>query len=129
MRSAEDIESYLIKMQLAYESPKPGLWVIKGAGGEIENFVISLSGPIVVFRIKVMDIPPANREELYKTLLELNATDMIHGAYGLEAANVILTDALQLENLDYNEFQATFDDMTMAIANHYQRLSKFRAAA
>jgi len=129
MRSAEDIESYLIKMQLAYEAPKPGLWVIKGAGGEIENFVISLSGPIVVFRIKVMDIPPANREDLFKTLLELNASDMIHGAYGLEGDHVILTDCLQLENLDYNEFQATFDDMTMALANHYQRLSKFRAAA
>ena len=129
MRSAEDIESYLIKLQLAYESPKPGLWVIKGAGGEIENFVISLSGPIVVFRIKVMDLPPAHREELYKTLLELNATDMIHGAYGLEANSVILTDCLQLENLDFNEFQATFDDMTLAVANHYSRLAKFRVAA
>src|SRR5262249_4267796 len=122
-------ESYLIKMQLAYDSPKPGLWVIRGAGGQIENFVISLSGPIALFRIKVMDLPPAHREELYKMLLELNATDMIHGAYGLEGSNVILTDCLQLEHLDFNEFQATFDDMTMAIANHYQRLSKFRAAA
>jgi hypothetical protein len=128
MRSAEDIESYLIKMQLGSDSPKPGLWVIKGAG-EIENLVISLSGPIVVFRIKVMDIPPTNREELYKTLLELNATDMIHGAYGLEANSVILTDCLQLENLDFNEFQATFDDMTLAVANHYSRLAKFRVAA
>jgi hypothetical protein len=128
MRSADDIESYLLKMQLTTESTRPGLWVVKGASG-IDNFVIGLSGPIVVFRIKVMDLPPANREELYKTLLELNATDMIHGAYGLEGESVILTNCLQLENLDYNEFQATFDDMTLAIANHYQRLSKFRAAA
>ena len=128
MRTAEDIEAYLIKMQLAYETPQPGLWVLHGAPG-VDNFVVSLSGPVVLFRVKVMALPPAHREELYRTLLELNGTEMIHGAYGLEGENVVLTDCLQLENLDLNEFQATFDDMTMALANHYARLSKFRAAA
>ncbi|HJZ85441.1 MAG TPA: YbjN domain-containing protein [Polyangia bacterium] len=127
-RGPEDIESYLIKMELPYESPKAGFWVVRGAPG-IESFVVSVGGPVVVFRIKVMEVPPANREELFRTLLELNATDMIHGSYGLEGPNVVLVDCLELENLDFNEFQATFDDMTMALANHYQRLAKFRAAA
>ena len=127
-RTAEDIESYLIKMELPYEALKPGMWLVRGAPG-IESFVISLGVPVVVFRIKVMEIPAAHREELFRTLLELNATDMIHGSYGIEGDNVVLVDCLELENLDFNEFQATFDDMTMAIANHYQRLAKFRAAA
>ena len=127
-RTAEDIESYLIKMELPYEALKPGMWLVRGGPG-IESFVISLGGPVVVFRIKVMEIPAAHREELFRTLLELNATDMIHGSYGIEGDNIVLVDCLELENLDFNEFQATFDDMTMAIANHYQRLAKFRAAA
>jgi len=127
-RTAEDIESYLIKMELQHEALKPGMWLVRGGPG-VESFVISLGGPVVVFRIKVMEIPTAHREELFRTLLELNATDMIHGSYGIEGDNIVLVDCLELENLDFNEFQATFDDMTMAIANHYQRLAKFRAAA
>jgi hypothetical protein len=115
-------------MQLAYEAAKPGLFIVKGAP-EIENVVITLSGPVAVFRIKVMDLPPSQREELYRTLLELNVTELLHGAYGIEGESVVLVDCQQLDNLDYTEFQATFDAMTMALANHYQRLSKFRAAA
>src|SRR5262245_4802625 len=127
-RSAEDIDSYIIQMQLNYEAIKPGMWLVRSAPG-IESFVITLGGPVVVFRIKVMEIPTAHREELFRTLLELNATDMIHGSYGIEGNNIVLVDCLELENLDFNEFRATFDDMTMAIANHYQKLAKFGAAA
>jgi hypothetical protein len=129
MKSADDVEAYLLKMQLQAESPRPGMWVVKTPGADVQNFVISVSGPVIVFRIKVMDLPTDKREELYRTLLELNATEMLHGAYGLEGDAVVLTDCLQLENLDFNEFQATFDEMTMALSNHYQRLAKFRAAA
>ena len=127
-RTAEDIESYLVKMRMAYDQPKPGFWVVRGASG-IDSFVINMGGPVVVFRIKVMEVPKKNREELFRTLLELNATDMIHGSYGLEGESVVLVDCLELENLDENEFQATFDDMALAVSNHYQRLAKFHAAA
>ena len=84
---------------------------------------------MIVFRIKVMEIPRHNREELYRTLLELNATEMMHGAYGIEGDAVVISDALQLENLDYNEFAATVDDITLAVASHHGRLAKFREAA
>ena len=55
---------------------------------------------------------------------------MVHGAFGVEGKErVVITDALALENLDYNEFQAVIDDITFAISKHYPALSKFRAAA
>ena len=84
---------------------------------------------MLVFRVKVMDIPRHHREELFRTLLELNATEMMHGAYGIEGESVVIMDALQLENLDYNEFAATVDDITLAVASHHGRLAKFREAA
>ena len=40
-----------------------------------------------------------------------------------------LKTTLQLENLDYNEFAATVDDITLAVASHHGRLAKFREAA
>ena len=72
-----------------------------------------------------MDIPRGNREELFRTLLELNATEMMHGAYGIEGDSVVIMDALQLENLDYNEFAATVDDITSASRRITTRLAKF----
>lgn len=128
MKTAADVQAYLLKMELPYEEPREGTWVVSGLDG-LDNLVITLAGPVLVFRVKVMDIPRTNREELYRTLLELNATEMMHGAYGVEGESVVIMDALQLENLDYNEFAATVDDITLAVASHHGRLAKFREAA
>lgn len=128
MKGTDDIESYLLKMDLPHEEPRDGTWLVKGIDG-IDNIVITLAGPVLVFRVKVMNVPHAHREELYRTLLELNATEMMHGAYGIEGDSVVIADALQLENLDYNEFAATVDDITLAVASHHGRLAKYRDAA
>jgi hypothetical protein len=128
MKSREDIESYLMKTGLPYEQLGAELWNLKPEGQE--NLLISIAGPVVVFRMKVMELPQGGkREPLYEALLGLNTTEMVHGAFGVEGKAVVITDALQLENLDFNEFQAVIDDITMAISKHYPVLSKFRAAA
>jgi hypothetical protein len=128
MKTASDIQSYLLKMELPHEEPREGTWIVQGLDG-LENLVITQAGPVVVFRCKVMAIPHANREELFRTLLELNASEMMHGAYGIEGDAVVISDALQFENLDYNEFAATVDDITLAVASHHGRLAKYREAA
>jgi hypothetical protein len=128
MKTAADIQSYLLKMELPYEEPREGTWVVGGLDG-VDRMIITLAGPVVVFRVKVMEIPRHHREELFRTLLELNATEMMHGAYGVEGDAVVIMDALELENLDYNEFAATVDDITLAVASHHGRLAKFREAA
>ena len=127
MKNAEDIESYLIQMGVQFEVVSTGFWVVKDLGPDL---VLSIADSVLVFRVKVMDtkqIPPGRREEFYRKLLELNAEEMLHGAYGLEKEAVVVTDALQLENLDFNEFQATMDDVGMAVSNHYPVLSKLVA--
>lgn len=123
MKTAEDIESYLLKVGLPYEQMKPGIWVLKVE--HCDNFVVSMAGPVVVFRVKVMDLPRVDREPLYRTLLALNTGDMVHGAFGLEGDAVVIVHALDLENLDFNEFQAVIDDVTLAIARHYPVLSRW----
>jgi hypothetical protein len=128
MKSREDIESYLMKLAVPYELIGPELWNLK-PDGNCENLLVTIAGPVVVFRVKVMNLPPGGREPLYAALLALNATEMVHGAFGVEGEAVVITHALQLENLDYNEFQAVVEDITLAIGKHYPLLSKFRAAA
>ncbi len=128
MKTAADVQAYLMKMELPYEEPRENTWMVTGLDG-LDNLVITLAGPVLVFRVKVMDIPHHHREELFHTLLELNATEMMHGAYGIEGESIVIMDALQLENLDYNEFAATVDDITLVVASHHGRLAKFREAA
>jgi len=122
MKSAEDVESYLLRMGVAYETIKPGIWIVKIDGSAL---VVSIAGPVVAFRLKVMALPGAGREELYRTLLELNTMEMVHGAFGVEGDTVVVVHALELENLDLNEFQAVVDDMSMAIAKHHAHLARF----
>ena len=60
-------------------------------GGAL-NLVISIAGPVVVFRTKVMDLPPHNREALYETMLRLNTSEMVHGAFGIEDDLVVIAE-------------------------------------
>src|ERR1700753_724609 len=128
MKTAADVQAYLERMELPYEEPREGTWVVSGLDG-VDNLVVTLAGPVLVFRVKMMEIPRNQREELFRTLLELNATEMMHGAYGIEGDSIVIMDALQLENLDYNEFAATIDDISLAVASHHGRLAKYREAA
>ncbi|HEX7239441.1 MAG TPA: CesT family type III secretion system chaperone [Longimicrobiaceae bacterium] len=126
MLTREDVESYLFRMELTNEEVEPGMWLVhmdEGAG-----LVVHHSPPVLVFRLKVLDVPD-DREKcagLYKRLLELNATDLVHAAYGLEEGDVILTETLEMENLDFNEFQATIDSFQVALASHLELLAPFR---
>jgi Putative bacterial sensory transduction regulator len=127
-RTIEDMNSYLNQLDMPYDEIKEGTWVIHDHDDNIDNIVVSFNGPIVVFRVKVMDAP-ANKEkraELCEKLLQLNATDMVAGAYGLEGNAVVWTDTLQSENLDYNEFQASVDALSLSISQHYPELSQFQ---
>ena len=127
MKTAEDIESYLLRMGVPYEQVKPGIWLLKLDG--CDNFVVSMAGPVVAFRVKVMNVPKTDREALFRALLSLNTGEMVHGAFGLEGDAVVIVHALELENLDLNEFQAVIDDVSMAIAKHYPQLSQFTTRA
>jgi len=126
MKGSEDVESYLLKVGLPFDKIGPDIWNISA---EHENLVISIAGPVVVFRTKVMDVPETDRERFFDTLLRLNTTEMVHGAFGLEDKSVVIINALEIENMDFNEFSAVIDDITLAVSKHYPTLSKWRAAA
>jgi hypothetical protein len=127
MKTGEDIESYLIRMSANFEAVGENIWVIKDGALDL---VVSIAGPVLVFRVKLLNlaqVPADNKERFFQTLLQLNASEMLHGAYGIEEEAAVVTDALQLENLDYNEFQATYEDITLAVSNHYPILKSLTA--
>jgi hypothetical protein len=122
MATREDIEHYLIQLGHPHETIEDNMWVVRDEA----SIVISYEPPLVIFRSKLMDVPQKNREAFFRLLLELNASEMIHGAYGIEDNVVALIDTLQSEHLDFNEFQATLEALLLAITQDYQKLKSFR---
>jgi len=127
MKGRQDIESYLLRLGTPYEAIGEEMWNLHVQ--EDQNLVVSLADTLVVFRLKVMETPQANRESFFETLLKLNTTEMMHGAFGLENGAVVIVAALALENLDFNEFQSSIDDIAMSVGKLYPTLSRFRDAA
>ena len=127
MVTREDVESFLLRMELEVEEVESGMWVSR-TGDDGVSMVVHYSPPLLVLRTKVLDVPKDSTRctELYRRLLELNATDLVHGAYGIEEDDIVLADSLELENLDFNEFQASVDSMQLAVASHLESLSPFR---
>ncbi|MBZ4645184.1 MAG: hypothetical protein PWR27_1773 [Petroclostridium sp.] len=125
MDTKDRIEKFMLDMNLSFEEIDENTWMIEDELANIDNIVVKLLEPIVLFRVKIMPVPKENREEFYKKLLELNATDLVHGAYAIEGDSVIIVDTLQAENLDMNEFQSTIESIGLALIQHYELLVKY----
>ena len=129
MITREDVQSWLERLDagmLDVKELESGLWLARTPDGA--EVVVSFAPPVVILRVRVMELPKKEpqRGELFRQLLEFNARELVHGSYGLEGDHVVLTDTLELENLDYSEFEASFDSITLALASHLGTLAPYR---
>jgi hypothetical protein len=135
MVTKEDFSVFLDRLSLegaTYKEVEPGFWVVKPGGSLDFDVVVSYSPPVAVLRVKVMDLPKdkTTLAELSRRLLELNATDLVHGSYGIEenSNSIVLTEALELEHLDFEEFLAAYESMTLTLASHLREIGSYRGA-
>ena len=120
------IEQYLIDLKYNYQEVKPNFWLLDDIEHDLQGMAIMYVEPLVIIQVQVMDAPKQKREEFFVKLLELNTSDMIHGAYGLEGDKVVIIDSLQYDTLDHDEFRATLDAISLALTQHYPILSVYR---
>ena len=117
-KTAEDVENYLLQLDRRYDNDA-GTLLVQSAN-EGPPIAIRVVPPIVAVRVSIGAVPEdaAHQVRLFRRLLEYNATDLMHASYGLEQNSVVLAAALELENLDKNELEATLSDMDLALARH-----------
>ena len=133
MVTKEDIEGFLDRLSsegTSYREVEQGMWVVR-PGGELDfDLVVNYTPPVVLLRVKVMLLPKDDQAlaTLSRRLLELNATDLLHGSYGIEEDSIVMTEALELSHLDYEEFQAAYESMALALASHLRELGSYREA-
>jgi hypothetical protein len=58
----------------------------------------------------------------------LNASELVHGSYGIEGDSIVMSEALELSHLDYEEFLAAYESMTLALSSQLRELAPFREA-
>jgi hypothetical protein len=127
MINREDLESFFIRMSVETEEVDENIWVLKG-GEDDANVVATYAPPVVLLRLKVMDLPQDATDQqlapLFRKLLELNASDLVHGSYGIEEGDIALSDALELETLDFQELRASYESIVFAASSHMKDLAE-----
>jgi hypothetical protein len=126
MSGLNKIEEFLIDLKVGYEEVSENTYILSDGAKGLSNVIVVYDDPVVVMRTKVMDLPIAKREALFEALLRLNGTDILHGAYGIEGNEVILSDTLEYATMDKEEFEASIDAIGLALSQHYPILSGYR---
>jgi len=131
-RTHEDIEDFILRSEISAIEAAPGTWLLQDESWGGAQIVVQHTDPLVVFRCKLFDLPamPSEAEaKLFRKMLQLNATDMVQGAYAMEGETVVVVEVLQAQNLDENEFLAAVDSLTLAIVEHHDELSELLPSA
>ena len=128
-RTAEDVETYLLSLNRRFENDG-GTFVVSG-GPEAPPIALRVAPPIVAMRVAIGPVPDdvTQQANLFRRLLEYNATDLMHVSYGIEGSTVVLSAALELENLDQDELEATLSDVDLALARHIGVLREIAGAS
>ncbi len=124
VKSNEDLEGYFHKLDRRFEMLEDGTFLVAVAS-QRPPIAVRLQPPVVVLQVKIGDVPAegaAVEAALFRRLLELNAHDLVHAAYGLEGNTIMLSAALEADTLDLNELEATLADIGMALSEHVQQL-------
>lgn len=125
MVTIEDLESYFIRMGAEYEELSgDGMYLVRTEENGLP-MVVQHAPPLLILRLKVMDLPDDLNPALYRTLLELNASDLVHGAYGIEDGELVLGHTFQLESVDFHELQAALESLQMAAGGHMTHIRSF----
>lgn len=125
MSSLPKIEQYLIDLGISYQEISKNAWLIEDENKGYPKMMVSLSDPIVIISADVMPVPKENAETLFRMLLELNATDLLHGAYAITGNDIIVIDTLEHASLDKDEFLASIESISFALLEHYKKLASY----
>ena len=120
LKSEEDLEAMLVKLDRRFDRLEGGTFLV-AVGANLAPVALRIAVPVLVAQVQIGGAPkgnPALESKVFRKLLQLNATDLLHAAYALEGDSIVLTAALELESLDLNELEAVLADMAMALSKH-----------
>ena len=121
------IENFIqnINYTISYKDEKEGVFMIENLLDGIQNLIVGIAPPIIIFELYLFTITNDNLDML-KALLMKNR-DIIHGAFAIteDGNKVIYRYTLQISNLDQNEFEATLNSLSLLMSEYSAQLIEF----
>jgi hypothetical protein len=128
MRTDKDVEAYLLRLNRRYCAlGEPAGTFLVEMGPGLPPVALRVDSPLVVLRVQVGSLPSgagSTPAPLLRKLLELNARQLVHTSFGLDEDRVLLSSALELENLDFNELQTALDETEIVLAQQLPELAR-----
>ncbi len=121
------IKSFLLDLEytIIKENAEEQLFVAENLEAGITNLIIDCEDPLLIIEVYLFEIKNKNINTIESLLIKNR--DIIHGAFALDESGkkVFFRDTLQLENLDFNELQATLYSLEILISEYADNIIAF----
>lgn len=123
----EKVQEYIRRSgyEVLYQNEQTGILKISNENDGISQVILGVVPPILIIECFLFSIQKDDWE-MYKALLQKNR-DMLHGAFVLneEGNKILYRYSIQIENLDYNEFEAALNALSLLLHEYSETLLSF----
>ncbi|NOS93742.1 MAG: molecular chaperone Tir [Cyclobacteriaceae bacterium] len=127
MNTIETIEDFALRLdcKILYKNEQSGILKIDNQADGIHNLILGFAPPILIMEQYLFTFREGNTE-MFKTLLQKNR-DTIHGAFVIseEGNRVLFRYTMQLQNMDFNEFESALNSLGLLVSEFSQQLIDF----
>ena len=106
MLTPDKLEHYFSSLNYDYEQVTEGVWVVNADHDDSTKVVVSVADSLVLFRLKLAEVPPDADAAFFKRLLELNL-ELDHGAVAVDEGDLVLVDTVEAAGIHADEIHAS----------------------
>lgn len=127
MNTIETIEDFALRLdcKILYKNEQSGILKIDNQADGIHNLILGVAPPILIMEQYLFTFREGNTD-MFKKLLQKNR-DTIHGAFVIteEGNRVLFRYTMQLQNLDFNEFEGALNSLGLLVSEFSQQIIDF----
>lgn len=121
------IEQFATKLncRIVYKNAQSGILKIDNESDGIHNLIIGIAPPILIMEQFLFSFRDGSME-MFRQLLQKNR-DTIHGAFVIneEGNKVLFRYTMQLENINFNEFEGAINSLGLLMSEYAQQIIAF----
>ena len=127
MKHFQTVEDFALKLncRILYKNEQDGILKIDNQPDGIHNLILGIAPPILIMEQFLFSFREDNMD-MFKKLLQKNR-DTIHGAFVVneEGDRVLFRYTMQLQNLDFNEFESALNSLGLLLSEFSEQIIDF----
>jgi hypothetical protein len=127
MKHFEIIEDFALRLncKILYKNEQDGILKIDNPADGIHNLILGIAPPILIMEQFLFSFRTDNLD-MFKKLLQKNR-DTIHGGFVIneEGDRVLFRYTMQLQNIDFNEFESALNSLGLLLSEFSQQIIDF----